>query len=113
SGNANQISFYSGEPLHDYLYHEGRFLETIGLTVSFKTNLFYNNQPNMFSVWLSTDYNGGNTYDDLSSATWKNDISQQFGIAPEDNPWGSPNEFPSGVVNLINAVEEGKPLYVG
>jgi frataxin-like iron-binding protein CyaY len=112
-GDPNQISFYSGEPLHDYSVQQNRIVETLGILTSFRTNLFYNDQPGMFSVWLSTDYNGGNTYDDVTNATWKNDVSQRFKIAAEDNTWGSATNFPSGTVNLVEAMEEGKPLYIG
>ncbi len=112
SGNASQISFYSGEKLHDYQYStESRKSKTHSVKASFRTNVTYNNQPNQFAVFLSTDYNGGGTYADIQNATWRNNISQQFNIAPENNPWGS--NFPSGTVDLVNAFEEGKPLYIG
>src|SRR5699024_10899861 len=76
-------------------------------------NVTYNNQPDQLAVFLSTDYNGGGTYQDVYGATWKSDVSEKFEIAPEDNPWGASNNFPSGKVDLIDGFEEDKPLYIG
>lgn len=112
TGKADQISFYSGEPLHDYAFLDGRISQTSGMPTSFKTNVTYNTQPDMLSVWTSTDYNGGGTFGDIKNATWTNDVSGKFKIAPENNPWGSANNYSSGTVDLIEAADPSKPLYV-
>lgn len=120
SGEADQISFYSGEPLHDYEYSsESRKSETQSVRMSFRTNVTNftaeTGQNNQLTVFVSTDYNGGDTYADVLAANWKgkDDIDRFFSIAPDTNPWGSGSNFPSGVIELIDLFEENQPLYVG
>lgn len=120
SGEIDQISFYSGEPLHDYEYSSGsRQSQTQSVRMSFSTNVTNftaeTGQNNQLAVFVSTDYNGEGTYADVMAANWKGkeEIDPFFAIAPDTNPWGSGNNFSSGVIELIDLFEDDKPLYVG
>lgn len=120
TGKVDQMAFYSGEMLHEYKYsHVSRLSTTQSVTALFRTNVTNftatTGQNNQLAVFVSTDYNGGGTFADVSAADWlgKDDVSPFFAIAPDTNPWGQPNNFSSGVVDLIDVFEEGKPLYIG
>ncbi|NGM61270.1 DUF5017 domain-containing protein [Sphingobacterium sp. SGG-5] len=116
TGEVDQMAFYSGEMFHEYKYsHVSRLSMTQSVKVSFRTNVTYNDQPNQLAVFVSNNYNGGGTYADVSAATWKgkDDFSPWFGIAPENNPWGQANNYFSGEIDLIDAFEADKPLYIG
>src|SRR5690606_4742085 len=69
SGDPDQITFYSGEPLNDYAYKDGRVLNINSLLASFRSNVQYGTQRDLLSVWLSSDYNGGGTIEDVRAAT--------------------------------------------
>lgn len=107
TGNAGLISFYSGETFHEYAFREGRTVEPGKLLLSFNTNLQYGNQPNQFSVQASTDFNGNYaSFEHVSAATWT-DITSRFTLGT------NANYTPSGIQDITDLAEDGKPLYIG
>src|SRR5690606_29211857 len=71
TGDPDQLVFYSGEVLNDYAFKDGRILEANGLTASFSSHVAYGTHPDLLSVWVSTDFNGKYTIEDVHAATWK------------------------------------------
>lgn len=114
SGDPDQIAFYSGELLSDYAFHEGRILRTSSLMTSFSTNVRYGAQADLLSVWLSTDYNGGGTIEDIRSATWSDALTKNFIIAPQSqNSNAVADAIFSGSQDLMQAAIDDKPIYLG
>ncbi|MDR6785551.1 hypothetical protein ABIE26_004261 [Pedobacter africanus] len=79
-GDAQLISFYSGEPLHDYTFREGRIVQPGKLRLSFQSSVEFGTQQGQFSVLVSTDFNGGSSFSDIQLANWT-DITSRFTLA--------------------------------
>lgn len=105
TGDPDQISFYSGEPLKDYNYKTGRVLTASGLTTSFTTTVQYGTQTNQLSVLVSTDFSGNYVMEDIRKATWL-DITKDYALATSTTQkvWG-PKDLQSMLVG-------GKPVYI-
>lgn len=114
SGDPDQITFYSGEPLNDYAYKDGRVLNINNLMTSFRSNVQYGTQANLLSVWVSSDYSGGGTIKDVRAATWSDELTKNFVLAPHSmNTNAAASAVPSGVIDLLAAADGDKPLYLG
>lgn len=108
-GNADIISFYSGEILRNYAFRDGRVLKTNDLKMSFTYNaqlgLGTIIRENQLSVVASTDYDGTA----VDAATWT-DISSRFSIRlVKDIPTG---EYLNTSASIADLVVKGKPLYI-
>lgn len=105
SGDPDQISFYSGEPLYDYAYKSGRILTADGLGMKFGTTVQYGTQANQLSVLASTDFNGKYAIEDIKKATWV-DLTKDYALATSTSlkTWG-PKDLKSLLVT-------GKPVYI-
>lgn len=106
NGNADFISFYSGEIGKDYEHKDGRIIKIDSIEMSFNNAVISGSQAEQLSVLLSTDFNG--KYDDFSniqSANWIN-ITGDFTL--------SQNSFftNSGIVDITDYRSSDKPLYV-
>jgi len=106
NGNADFISFYSGEIGKDYAHKDGRRIKIDSIKMSFNNAVISGSQSAQLSVLLSTDFNG--KYDDflnVQSAIWK-EITGDFTL--------SQNSFfiNSGLVNITHFRLFDKPLYV-
>ncbi|NGM62616.1 DUF5017 domain-containing protein [Sphingobacterium sp. SGG-5] len=106
------ISFFSGDIGGNYEYRDGRVQELEELNLSFESNCSYGDQGcdvDVFSIMASTDFNGGDEEADIRAAHWEN-ITDRFTISPFES--GSSVYHESGVVNIADLTEEGKPLYL-
>lgn len=106
TGDANTISFFSGEVGRDYAFKDGRSVTAGALTLSFQTGVTGGTQANQFSVLASTDFNGqyGN-FQSVKSATWT-DITSRFAL-------GTTATFlASGVKDISDLKVANKPLYL-
>ena len=71
SGDAEYVSFYSGEMYNDYACREGRVVEHEGLKMSFYSRVKLGKQENQLSVLISSDFNGDfSDFANVSSAHW-------------------------------------------
>lgn len=106
-GNPDFISFYSGQVGNDYNFKSGRVVEKGVVKLSFRSNVQYGNQADMFSIMASSNFNGD--YSDISNvlaATWT-DITSRFTL-------GSNTTFVnSGQVDISDLVVDEKPFYIG
>lgn len=121
TGDANIITFYSGEPGSVYEYKDRTQKELEGtVELSFATRVMNSyDLPREVDVMVSTDFNGNYTFDDVSSADWTN-ISDRFSFsAPVDGKTPS-TVTPSCALTVTSGcnsdisdlLEPGKPFYV-
>lgn len=90
-GNADLITFYSGE---------------VGdLQLSFASQVRYGSQENQLRVMASSDFKGDYTESGVKSATW-DDITDRFLLGVNTTL------RPSGVMSITDLVVEGSPLYI-
>lgn len=113
SGNPDLINFFSGEPLRQYEYKDGRVINPDRLLASFSTNIIYGTQPNLLSVWVSSDFNGKYTIDDVLKATWSDSLTKGFTLAPNSmNSAAAAQAVKSGTLDLISQVKPDKPFFI-
>lgn len=113
SGDPNLITFFSGEPLNNYAYKDGRIILPDRLTASFTTGIAYGTQPDLLSVWVSKDFNGIYTIDNVLKATWSNNITKDFAMAPKSyNSSSSSKVMKSGELDLYPEADTSKPFYL-
>jgi len=107
-GNPDFISFYSGEYGNDYAYLGGRTLDIKSFSLAFQTRVRNGNQPNQFSVHISSDFNGKYDIASVRAANFK-DITQLVTLSTVNTVYA-----PSGEVDLSPLVaDKSKPLYIG
>ncbi|WP_353140138.1 DUF5017 domain-containing protein, partial [Pseudopedobacter sp.] len=111
-GNANIVTFYSGEIGKDYQYREGRPLELFEPQVSFSSNANYGTQKDQMSILVSTEFNGDFTPAGIKASfdagEWV-DISDEFYMPERATPAVT---VPSGTFDLSNIITaEKKGLY--
>jgi hypothetical protein len=107
-GDANIISFYSGETLKDYALKDGRVIDVsgAGATMQFQSSVQLGTQANQLTVLASTDFNGD--YSSLAkviAANWT-DITGRFLL-------GTSTAFrASGTIDISDLMLTGKPIYI-
>ncbi|PST83697.1 hypothetical protein C7T94_14315 [Pedobacter yulinensis] len=111
-GNADIISFYSGETLRDYNFREGRVVKTKNVTMSFSSNCKLNSgtiaMANQLSVVASTNFTGQLNDTAVQAASWT-DITGRFKLSPLV---ATDNFLPSGEADVSDLFQKGKPLYI-
>ena len=112
TGNANIVTFYSGEIGKDYQYHDGRPLELSDPLVSFSSDAWYGTQQDQISILVSTEFNGDFSADNVRASfdagEWT-DITNEFAL-PENT--GTRQTVANGPFNLSNIITtEKKGMY--
>lgn len=105
-GNAQSISFYSGEPFREYAFREGRTLNDFsGFNFSFASGVENGAQDDQISLLLSSDFTGDySSVAALNSATWT-DLTEQA-------TWGENATFVgSGPISIPDGIDSDK-VYV-
>lgn len=105
-GDAGFVSFYSGKPLNNYDFKDGRILGSGITKLSFDSYTYSGYQPNQLTVMVSTDFNGIFNILDLLTAHWT-DITSRYTLATTENSWSA-----GGNVDITDIIEKGKPLYI-
>lgn len=106
NGDADNIAFYSGEPLKEYAFSAGRTAPATGGLLSFTSAVTGGAQAGQFAVLASADFNG--KYTDVAAvkaATWA-DITSRFTLGT------SATFAASGAKDVTDLLTKGKPLYV-
>ncbi len=106
-GDAQRISFYSGEALRDYEFRSGRVVDVsgAGATMAFTSSVQVGTQANQLAVLASTDYKGDDSFASVKAATWT-DITDRFAL-------GTTTAFlASGTKDISDLVVPGKPVYI-
>lgn len=100
TGNPDQLTFFSGEEGHKYIYRERTNAEPRAITVDFATNRRYGSdaqQPNSLRFLVSQNFSGIYQPDAIVESEWV-DITDAFTLSPsqsDDNTY-----VPSGTVDL-------------
>lgn len=107
-GEAELISFYSGQAYNDYAFREGRVLdlETKGASLSFTSSVTNGAQANQLAIMASSDFNGN--YSSLASvkaATWT-DITKRFTLGTSATFLASTSQ------DISDLIAPGKPIYI-
>ena len=106
-GDAQIISFYSGETLKDYTSKDGRVIDVkgAGATMAFTSSVQLGTQANQLTLLYSTNFNGDySTLAKVKAATWT-DITSKFKL-------GTGTAFlASGTVDISDLMLAGKPIY--
>ncbi len=106
-GDAQIISFYSGETLKDYTSKDGRVIDVkgAGATMAFTSSVQLGTQANQLTLLYSTNFNGDySTLAKVEAATWT-DITSKFKL-------GTGTAFlASGTVDISDLMLAGKPIY--
>jgi plastocyanin len=106
-GNADMVTFYSGEPTNQYEFKDGRTIDVAdeGATLTFTSGVTGGSQADQLTFFASTDFNGD--YSDLASvkaANWV-DITDRF-------VFGSTATFTNSTTQDISGLlVPGKPIY--
>lgn len=112
NGDADVLSFYSGELFHDYNYKDGRIVKTKSLDMTFSSNCKLNSGTialaNQLSIVASTDFSGKYVSADIHAAQWK-DITSRFTISPLVT---TDDFLPSGTVDVSNLAPKGDTFYI-
>ncbi len=107
-GDAQTISFYSGELLKEYSSKNGRVVDITGAgaTMAFTSSVQAGAQTNQLSIMASTNFSGDySSLDKVKAATWV-DITNRFAL-------GTGTAFlASGTKDITDLFVAGKPLYI-
>jgi hypothetical protein len=107
-GNAQDISFYSGETLTDYAFKEGRMIDVKGkgITMEFSSSVQVGTQVSPLTILASTDFNGDySSLAKVKSATWT-DITNRFTFG------NNATFFATGKKDISDLTVPGKPIYI-
>ena len=107
-GDAQTISFYSGELLKEYSSKDGRVVDVNGggATMAFTSSVQLGTQANQLSIMASNNFSGDySSLAKVKAATWV-DITSRFTL-------GTSTAFlASGTKDISDLIIAGKPLYI-
>jgi len=108
SGNADLITFYSGEKGSEYRYKDRTAMEGGKKELQIETRVTYGTQKDNLKLMASTDFKG--VYDSVAvkNATWT-DITSKFKLSEGA---GLGPIVSSGKVDISDVVVSGKPLFL-
>ena len=109
SGDADIISFYSGETGKEYRYKDRTESNTSKLNLNISTQVLYGAQTDNLHLMYSTNFNNTYSAEGIAAATWT-DITSRFTLSSSAaNGVGAVT--PSGDVDLSDLPVSGKPIY--
>lgn len=109
-GDANQISYYSGEVGNDYDYRDKNRVDDIKkLFFSFQTHNTPVGNPVVSDILVSTDFDGVYEYPNVAAATWT-PMSSEF-IWGLNGPWQT-MWTASGNKDIAGYFDRTKPFYI-
>jgi hypothetical protein len=110
NGEADIITFYSGEEGKEYQYKDRTQLEGGDLNITMDTQVLYGSQNNL-KLFISQDFDGNYTAGGIDAATWV-DISDRL-------TWSTAASGAVGVrvksnqASIQELLKPGKPVYFG
>lgn len=117
TGNPGLISVYTGEFGKDYAFKDGRMADVSDVKLSFNSSVTDEpgtgaKQMGMFSLMVSTDFNGDySNYSSVQAATWT-DITNRLAKQEAATTTAITVATPAGGLDLTDLRVVGKPLYV-
>ncbi|GEP94396.1 DUF5017 domain-containing protein [Chitinophaga cymbidii] len=103
-GNPDNITFYSGEPGHNYEFRDRTRAEN-DLLIDFTSLVQFGEIRQNLQLMISTDFTGVADSNAIKAATWT-DLSDQVTFS------SGADRTPSGTLNLKDYAVEGKLIYV-
>lgn len=116
-GDPQFISVYTGEVGKDYAYKDGRVMDVNSLNLSFNSSVTNgtgtgNPQTGMFSLMVSTDFNGDYTnFSSVQNATWT-DITSRLTKQESATTTTITAATPAAGITLTDLRVAGKPFYI-
>lgn len=116
-GNPQFISMYTGETGKDYAYKDGRVMDVSSLNLSFNSAVAngtgtVNPQTGMFSLMVSTDFNGDySNFSSIQNANWT-DVTSRLSKQEAATTATSTTATPAGGIALTDLRVTGKPFYI-
>lgn len=107
-GEAQTISFYSGELKKEYASRTGRVVDVVGqgATLSFTSSVQLGTQANQVTVWASTNFNGDySSVAKVKAANWV-DITSRFKLGT------TATLLASGNIDVSDLIVAGKPIFI-
>jgi len=104
SGQADNITFYSGEPGFSYQYKDRTTGDGIP-QLQFTSYLQNRGETNTLKLLVSTDFNGAYDSAGIMKATWT-DITGQAVLST------GADKTPSGIIDLSAFAKQQKPVYI-
>ena len=117
-GEADEISFYSGETNKQYAYKDGRTIDISAapLTLEFQNSVQLGAQANQLTIMYSTDFNGDySNVAAIKKATWI-DITSKWPLATNATFVPAVPALPASQDisrDITDLKVPGKPLYIG
>ena len=102
NGQPDMITFYSGEPGHNYLYRD-RTAAAGKVQMQFTSYAQYGTQDSTLQLLVSTDFNGSYDSADIYKATWT-DVTGQATLS-------TGTDTTSGIIDLSADTAANKPIY--
>lgn len=110
TGSPDIITFYSGVAGSEYKFRDRTELEGGTTFMSFSSRVLYGSQLNNVRVMASTNFSGKYDTNAVKAASWT-EITDRFTMATAAS--GAVGvEMQSGVANISDLVQPGKPLYI-
>lgn len=107
-GDAQTISFYSGESLKEYAQKDGRTVDVAGAgaTLAFTSSVQLGTQTNQIAVMASNNFSGDySSLAKVKAATWV-DITSRFVLGT------NATLLASGTKDISDLIVAGKPLHI-
>lgn len=116
NGNADYITFYSGEDGSCYDNRERTEAEIAGLTLSCSMKQQYNDRSywnqEIIHAYISTDFSGTYTPEELNKATWIPVSGNENGYLPMPMPTSASAAETSGTIDLSKFTDINRKFYV-
>lgn len=116
-GNPQFISVYTGETGKDYAFKDGRVMEVNSLKLSFNSSVTNATgtgtpQTGMFSLMVSTDFNGDySNFASIAAANWV-DVTNRLTKQEAATTTAITAATPADGIDLTDLRVAGKPLYI-
>lgn len=104
TGNPDFITFYPGDSSHEYQYRK-RFTAAGTPQLEFTSYMQTGSQDSTLHVMISTDFAGPYDSAGIYQAHWT-DITQRTILST------GANKTPSGIIDLSDFINDGKPVYI-
>lgn len=111
TGDADMITFYSGEKGKEYKHRERVELEGGDLRVNIESQVLYGIQNDNLRLFVSTDFNGKYTKEDVESAAWTDISNRLTWCVAAGGAVGV--RTVSDYASIKDLVKSGQPLYFG
>lgn len=116
AGNPDYITFYAGDAGSNYAYRQRTEAELSSLTMECTVCQQYNDvnylNQELLHIYLSTDFNGHYSIDNIRQATWIPVSGSGVGCLPVPVPTSAAAVETNGSIDLSRYIDINTPFYV-